>query len=166
MERQRHWPKLATILVGTLIFAEFLVAPIPLDDRFANVPEYYYQLSETEEQTAVLDVPIDLYGAQGPACEYMIYQTVHQKPIVGGYISRTPKKVLKVFQRPLLKQLRARVYNDSEPYYFSPELLANGLEELQWLDIGYIILHKDILSGKEVQIVRKALVSLLTDPTY
>ena len=92
LERQRHWPKLATILVGALVFAEFLVAPIPLDDRFGNVPEYYYHLSETEERSAVLDIPIDLYGAQGPACEYMIYQTVHHKPIVGGISPERLKK--------------------------------------------------------------------------
>ena len=72
------------LIGGILIFFEFLVIPVPLDERFANIPNYYFQLAamENNENHAVLDVPIDLFGAQGPAGNYMLYQTVHQKGIL------------------------------------------------------------------------------------
>ena len=39
-------------------------------------------LKDNEHHVVLLDIPIDLYDAQGPAGNYMLYQTVHQKPIV------------------------------------------------------------------------------------
>ncbi len=166
LERRWRWFKWITILVGALIFVEFLIVPMRLDIRAAAVPAYYYQLAREDGELAVLDVPIDLYGAQGPAGDYMLYQTVHQKPIVGGYISRTPRKVLRLFERPFLYQLRARIYNDDQPYLFSPEAMAQGLEDLRSLNIQYVILHKNKLSVEESRVVSMALVTLLSDPEY
>jgi len=84
--------KRVTTLLGLANFLEFLIIPVRLDARFENIPDYYFNLGATENgpEMTVLDVPIDLYGAQGPAGNYLLYQTVHQKPIVSGYISRTP----------------------------------------------------------------------------
>ena len=44
----------------------------------------HHQLAvlKDNEYHVVLDIPIDLYDAQGPAGNYMLYQTVHQKQIV------------------------------------------------------------------------------------
>jgi hypothetical protein len=70
------------LLVCLIIYGEFLIIPMNLDYRLSNIPDYYHQLAkDPEPQAAVLDVPIDLYGAHGPGANYMVYQTVHQKPI-------------------------------------------------------------------------------------
>ncbi|MBN1887784.1 MAG: hypothetical protein JW850_07325 [Thermoflexales bacterium] len=160
--RRAYW---GTLLASALIFLEFLIIPLPLDKRVASAPAYYHQLAQ-ESQGAVLDVPIDLYGAQGPAADYLLYQTIHQKPIVGGYISRTPRHVLELFEHPFLNQLRARIYNDTEPYAFPPDLIQLGLGELRSINVQYIILHKQMLSASDSHIVRTALTTLLHDPDY
>lgn len=167
LEKQREkWTKWMTVLVGVLVFAEFLIAPVHLDNHVAEIPDYYYQLANENQDGAVLDVPIDLYGAQGPAGKYMLYQTVHQKPIAGGYISRTPSKVLRLFESPLLYQLRARIYADDEPFVFSPDIMTCGLEDLHSLRVQYVILHKDELSVDDSQVINRALLALLSAPEY
>jgi hypothetical protein len=166
LERRWEWFKWVTILIGGLIFAEFLIIPLRLDSRAVSIPAYYDLLAEKNQKLAILDIPIDLYGAQGPAPQYMLYQTVHQKPIVGGYISRTPTRLLQMLERPFLYQLRARVYNDAEPYEFSPGVVAQGLEDLHSLNVQYIILHKSELSAEDCQTVRLALGALLSEPVH
>lgn len=165
---ERRWRrfKWVTVLIGALIFVEFLIIPMRLDNRAVAIPAYYDQLAREDHELAVLDIPIDLYGAQGPAANYMLYQTVHQKPIVGGYISRTPYELLWLFERPLLSQLRVRIYDDAEPYVFSPDIMARGLQDIHSLDVQYIILHKNELSIENSQIVRTALITLLSNPEY
>lgn len=48
------------------------------------MPIRHHQLTvlKDNEHHVVLDIPIDLFGAQGHAGNYMLYQTVHQKPIL------------------------------------------------------------------------------------
>jgi hypothetical protein len=166
LERRWKWFKWITILIAAFIFAEFLIIPMRLDDRAVSIPAYYSFLAEEDQELAVLDVPIDLYGAQGPAAQYMLYQTVHQKPIVGGYISRTPTRLLHMLERPFLNQLRARMYGDVEPYEFSPDVMAQGLEDLYSLDVQCVVLHKGELSAEDCQVVRMALDALLSEPVY
>ncbi len=164
-ERQHPRLKWGTLLGGVIVFLEFLVVPLPVDTRISQIPAYYYQLA-TAERGAVLDVPMDLYGAQGPAGEYMLYQTVHQHPIVGGYISRTPSKALWPLDLPFLSQLRARIYDDHAPYEFSTDVLAHGMADLRAVQVRYVILHPDKLSAEAARTVRAALVSLLSEPLY
>ena len=154
-------------IIGVVVFMEFLVIPMNLDMRFTEIPAYYLQSrGPNEVQTAVLDIPIDLIGAQGPAGDYMLYQTVHQRPIVSGYISRTPRYVLELFQRPFMNELRARIYNDKAPYHFDQQVLSRAKQELSELNIGTVILHRDKLSSKDFVTLYTALVDVLAEPDY
>jgi hypothetical protein len=167
VESRRPRFRFITPLLGLLVFVEFLTIPVRLDTRFSYIPAYYYQLRTQEEATAaILDVPIDLYGAQGPAANYMLYQTVHHKPIVGGYISRTPSTALWPFERPFLNELRARVYDDTTPFHFDQGVLQAGADDLSLLDVGYVILHRDEVSIEDYVTLRAALEAVLSAPTH
>lgn len=166
LERHHFWHRGFTLALGGLIFIEFWVAPVRSDVRFSNVPDFYYQLAQKNDDGAILDIPIDLYGAQGPAESYMIYQTVHQHPMVGGYISRTPEKVLSLFDNPFLYELRARIYGDTEPYRFPPEILASGRNEILEIGVAYIILHKNVLSLRDSRAIQAELTALFSVPWY
>jgi len=167
LERKYQWFSWVTLLIGGVIFVEFLVVPMRLDAEPANIPSYYYQLADRDrDDGAILDIPIDLYGAQGPAARYMLYQTVHERPIVSGYISRTPSKVLYPFDYPFLYELRARIYGDTDAYEFSPEMLAEGLEDVRKLDVQLVILHKDVLSQQDWGVIAEALNSIMPTPEF
>jgi len=155
------------LLVCALIYGEYLIIPMKLDYRLSDVPDYYHQLaSDPDPGAAVLDVPIDLYGAQGLAINYMVYQIVHQKPIVGGYISRTPEKALWLFKRPFLRALRARIYGNETPYGFDKKTLAGAMKDLELLGVRYVILHADELQPGDFATLRAVLVSVLAEPDY
>jgi hypothetical protein len=114
-----------------------------------------------------MEVPYDLVGAQGPAADYMIYQTLHGKPIASGYISRTPAKNANMFQSyPFINQLRARIYNDKEPVSFSDNLIARGLKELKTMNVEYVILHKSFIPAPIASVYQAILTQVITEPVY
>lgn len=165
---ETRYPKAKWLLplIGILIFGEFLIIPVRLDDRFSTMSPYYWTLRTAEDSAIVLDVPVDLVGAQGLGGDYMLYQTVHQKRIVSGYISRTPRYVLRLWDYPFLKTLRARIYNGHAPYDFDVQTLSQARKELSELDIKYVILHKNALSTEDFDTVRPALITVLNQPEY
>jgi intracellular septation protein A len=152
--------------LGLLVFCEFLIIPLRSDGSLTNLSPYYPVLAKQETESPILDVPVDLYGAQGPAGTYMLYQTLHQQPIVGGYISRTPTNALSVFEYPFIYQLRARLYSDHEPYTFSPELIAVAESNLEALGVRYIILHKDVLPEQETVLLYDVICKVLAHPIH
>jgi len=160
---------LALLILCPLIYIELIAIPVKMDDRLVNVPEYYYTISKqsTTQPGAILDVPYDLLGAVGPACNYMVYQTIHQRPIVSGYISRAPKSAVNMLDGyPFIHQLRARIYGDTEPVHFSDKLIGKGLNELRALKIAFVILHKSELSSDDAELMKNALTQAVNPPLY
>lgn len=168
LERKDRRFRWLTLAAGLLIFVEFLIVPVRMDARFAQIPPFYADLAAMDDDAAlaVLDVPVDLVGAQGPAGEYMLYQTVHQRPIVSGYISRTPAYISALFDNPFIHALRARIYGDDAPYHFDAALLAQAPAELAQLRIGYVVLHRWALAAEGALTVQQALTSILAAPLY
>ena len=164
---EQRWPRLrwAAGLLALLAFVEFNRSPVGLDERLAEIPDYYQRLASEPATGAILDLPADFYGAQGPAGTYMLYQTVHQHPIMGGYISRTPASVLEPLQNPFIYQLRARMYTDTVPYIFDVPALRRGLAELP-AGLEWIILHKDQLAPDDARAARAALAAVLATPEF
>ena len=158
--------KLVVVFFAVMIFGEFLTIPVHLDSRFNNIPSFYYTFSEKGEVEGILDIPIDLFGAQGPGGNYMLYQTVHGFPIVGGYISRTPDQALWPFDYPYLNELRARIYGDTTPYDFDQIKLSNARSDLRVLNIDHVVLHRDELSENDFYFIRENLIRVLQTPYY
>jgi hypothetical protein len=75
------------VLAGGLVFFEFLAVPFP--SLVMSAPAFYEALSEDQADYAVLDVPVSTQG-QGLKGRYMFLQTVHEKAIFGGLVSRKP----------------------------------------------------------------------------
>ncbi len=86
---QRRWTRLAhgsgqLILAAglvTLLLAEQLTIPFPLEST--AVSNFYQQLATSAESGAIIELPISYKRARSD-----LYQTVHGRPIVGGYIAR------------------------------------------------------------------------------
>ena len=163
----RH--QLLVLLFGSLIYLEFVAVPMKLDDRLVTMPSYYSEIGQasTAHSGGILDVPYDLFGARGPACDYMVYQTVHQRPIISGYISRTPQYAARMLDNyPFVRQLRARLYDDDEPLLFTNELITQGKHELYALNIEYIVLHKSQLSNDDSQVLENVITQVVSKPVY
>jgi hypothetical protein len=97
----------------------------------------------------------------------MVYQTVHQRPIVSGYISRAPQSAIHMLDDyPFVRQLRARQYGDDAPVEFSSAAIAQGKQELETLGVETVILHKRLVSYEDSQAMAGALTSAVGPPIH
>ncbi len=122
-----------TIMAGliALIILDNLVAPFPLAGVY--IPPIYQELAQNPEPFAILEAPF--YYRSSPV--YMLYQTVHRKPLVGGYTSRT-------YVYPLLEQiplLRELAYAQPAPDIIRQDTLEIAASVLSFFDIRYVLLH-------------------------
>jgi len=119
----------AWILSG-LMFFEFLYWPFPTLQPI--VPRFYEQIANEPGEFAILDIPM------GRRREYMYYQTFHERPLVGGTLSRTPSETSTyVNNSPFL--LRLREENVMDPTLTD---VSRQLMELAEDDIKYLVIHK------------------------
>lgn len=156
------------VALSALVLIEMQPLPMRMDERVAQVPSIYREFfTDPGRWGAILDVPVDLWGADGPGGDYMLYQTVHGQPIVGGYIARTPRSALWPFEElPFVNALRVRIYRDQAPFAFSEDTLASARDDLARLHVRYVIVHRRFLSTENLTIVNDALLRALGEPVY
>jgi hypothetical protein len=77
-------PGVATALTAAILL-ENAVTPLPLTD--VQVPAYFERLAPETGRGGILEVPIPDDPSVFP--RRMLWQTVHQQPVFGGYLSRS-----------------------------------------------------------------------------
>jgi hypothetical protein len=138
------WP----LFLGALILADYW--SVPTATVSADVPEFYYNLAEEPGDFAVMGLP----GTRGHTEYYMFYQTVHERPILGGHVSRLPPEALAFASSvPLI----AGVYEEA-PWRVCPPDLSRQLSMLADAGFRYIITHKGIASQRKLDPWRSCLV--------
>ena len=98
----------ALAALAIVLVAESAPSPIPVVKL--SVPQLYYTLRDRPEAGAVVELPLgirDGFGSRGNLHEMQFYyQTVHGRPLVGGYLSRLPRSVVTTYANdPLLNFL-------------------------------------------------------------
>jgi hypothetical protein len=121
----------AAIIIAVLILFEFLSAPFPMVPPGWNIP-IYTQIAGEPGRFALLELPLRPFG------DYMAYQTIHGKPIIGGYLSRQPPYPLEeqnatirylLDTTPAADPLRDEVKD------------GKGVKSLQELGVKYVIIR-------------------------
>ena len=116
-------------ILAVLIGLEYLA--VPYVTTKIEVPSFYRQMATDPENYGVIDIP------SRPVTLYMA--TIHQKSLVGGYVSRPSLKALSFLdQTPIISTLmRGKPAPSSKP--------ARTLETSVFADfnIRYIITHND-----------------------
>jgi hypothetical protein len=120
-------------VAGLIILGEYLVVPLPT--IFAPPhSDFYDQMAADGEDYAIVDLP--LTRADGEIHRY--YQTIHHKPIVGGWDHRTPASAFDfIAANPLLAQWFG------EDQSGIPLPVDTALAKLAEANVRYIIIHKD-----------------------
>jgi hypothetical protein len=99
------WRGAAPILVAALLM-DFLAAPVRVAP--AMCPPIYEMLRDRPERGAVAELPVgfgDGLGAVTPVENRMMLacQTIHERPLVGGFVARLPPRILESYRSdPLL----------------------------------------------------------------
>ncbi|MFM7583806.1 MAG: hypothetical protein ACKO9F_13970, partial [Caldilinea sp.] len=137
----------AALLLALLIF-EYWVAPYPLSPP--DTPAYYSELAADPDPRALLNLPMN-YDRPG----YLLYQTVHGKPLTTAYISREDPRTL-VERLPLLQHFRhlgPDILAD-DPVEVAPSLLAD-------LGVGTVVLDRYKMPGGVERSYTEALASAI-----
>jgi len=142
--------KTATILITILIIIEFLPLPTSLTANNVFLSKFYRDLQNDQRNFSILNIPTDFTGATGGGDIYVYTQTIHQKPIIGGHVSREPEYALKTLHESAFLQAVALQMDKGDPQSpFNNDGVTDMPETLRRLKVGYIIVHKSLLTENE-----------------
>ncbi|HST05296.1 MAG TPA: hypothetical protein VLQ48_11235 [Chloroflexia bacterium] len=145
--------RLSFIVIPVLILFEFL-AVYPMVPPGWNVP-IYQKIAAQPGNFALLELPIRPFG------DYMAYQTIHGKPIIGGYLSRQPPY-------PLLDQNNAIHYllDATAPDDPIAASIEGGVGERSLRDLGvkYVIIRWWAFTAEQKTAMQIKLTNLLARP--
>lgn len=131
------------VIFAAIILFEFLAIPFPMSNT--TIPIFYKQIANDTNDYAILEIT-----GIGVA-DLMYYQTLHNKKLVNGYVSRTPESATKFMtSTPMISQLVSQ--SDSlipEGDILEQNLTDVGSSILSYYNIRYVVLHTDRISDKQ-----------------
>jgi hypothetical protein len=153
----RSWLPVATIVSSLLI--ELFPAPRPLHE--VKIPSFYSRIAADPRPVRVLTLPFGLrdgtnsYGDFSASTQF--FQTVHEKKLLGGYLSRLPRAGLDPYRR----LYRFSVLMDlSAGRPVSADRLERAIERAHVshprLDIGYVVVQSGRVSPQLMAFARAA----------
>jgi len=135
----------STVAMSVLILFEYCTVPVPTAQEPAS--PFYRQLQEESGDFAVADFPIDL----GRDKHYLYTQTLHERPMVGGHISRPPVDAHAFIDEvPLLTAGREGPPDEGEL-----DDVSRQLAPLAAADVRYVMIHKDRAKRSSVKAWRR-----------
>jgi hypothetical protein len=145
---------LFALVIPLLALFEYLPFPLPTVPAGWNVP-IYRQIASEPGNFALLELPIRSFG------DYMAYQTIHGKPIIGGYLSRQPPY-------PLLETNAAVKYMLDTTAPTDPVRISvqdgKGVQSLRDLGVKYVIIRWWAFTEEQRTAMQEKLNVLLARP--
>jgi len=93
----------AALLGAVAALLLFELAPVPVSLHAASVPPLFQEIAADPCPVSVLDIPFGLRDGTRSVGDFsalaQFHQTVHGKPLVGGYLSRIPERVVDSYRR-------------------------------------------------------------------
>jgi hypothetical protein len=152
-------PGLFAAIVTAVLLFELLPAPRVLHS--ARAPSVFHLIAEDPRDVRVLNLPFGLrdgmssYGDINAAAPY--YQTVHQKPILGAYLSRLPLEDVRAYRAlpvtsALLALSEGRTLSDGDRVAAS----RNAREMASELRVGYVVADTSRTTAELIDFAREA----------
>jgi hypothetical protein len=167
IRKHKVLPIVLIAVLASLVIVEYNMSPYP--SRYDSyVPQIYYQLNDLDEEFSVLTLPAhdSLVG------RYMYWSTASEKPLVDGYLSRVDLETKqKLHDIPIVK-FTDYLFEDSSS---SSELFLSltnesntqdSFQELEKLNVQFIIVHKIFLDKTAVTKLTNYLISTVGAPFY
>jgi hypothetical protein len=89
---RRHPPRRRALVIGIGVALAFELTPAPRTLYSAEVPAVYHRIAADPRPVRVLELPFGIRDGLSSLGDFtaasQFYQTVHGKPLVGGYLSR------------------------------------------------------------------------------
>jgi hypothetical protein len=146
---------LVPVAASLLVAFEFLPAPYPTSPP--DTPAWYQTLAETPGQEAVLNLP-----ANWERPGYLLYQTVHNKPMATGYVTRDDPQTL-IERAPVLSHFR---WLGPDIHTQDFDLTRQGLQVLyDLLGVRWVVLDRYKMPGGAEREVTEAYTTAIFDQT-
>ncbi|HXW04115.1 MAG TPA: hypothetical protein VD833_02705 [Vicinamibacterales bacterium] len=157
--------------VGALLLLELLPAPRLLHS--AEVPLAYRAIAADPRPLRVMTLPFGLrdgLSSRGDfSAAYQFFQTSHEKPLVGGYLSRLPREgVDRYGSNPVMRVLmRLSERGEVDPQTMDAAL-AESAAVVELLSIGWIVVdtHRATPELRDFAVHAFGLTPVLTDGGY
>ncbi len=146
----QRWPQRRRAIVVTaaaLLLIELLPAPRPVYS--AAVPEIYNRIAAVpDDSVRVLELPFGVRDGTRSVGNFtarsQYFQTVHRKPLIGGYLSRVSRRrIADVRRDPMTDALiwlsEGRDLDDSR----RPSLVADGTSFVTRAKIGFVVIDRE-----------------------
>ena len=159
--RESRHALLIVVGVSLVLTGDYLPAPFPLTalDR----PGIYETLRNRRERGAVCELPLgirDGFGEHGSFDDRVLfYQTIHRRPLVGGFVARLPAAVTAAYEGdPLLAGL-LRLSEREGPVDAARQLPDRLLaaDRLREIGIAFVVLNRSAVSPSLAEYVENVL---------
>lgn len=140
--------KMLVILAAAIVVFEYFSFNLPYS--LIDVPQIYINLSKSQTDKTVLEIPSGVaeskgafgydWSIQGLLTKQMYWQTIYQKPRIGGYISRLDTTYYEYFKNePVISDLfeMSSLNGQWNNKTFSKQQITDFVEKF---NLGYIIL--------------------------
>ncbi len=144
-ERWPHRKRAILSAVTLVLLFELLPAPRPLYS--ASIPQFYGRIAATPGNARVLELPFGVRDGTSSVGNFtarsQFFQTVHGKPLIGGYLSRVSRR--RVAEIRSLATLDALI-TLSEGRRIDPQreaaLIAGGPDFVKKTPIGFVVIDR------------------------
>ncbi|MDA8175343.1 MAG: hypothetical protein M0018_12310 [Nitrospiraceae bacterium] len=159
-------------IVLPLILLEYIAIPYGIFE--CKIPPIYKKIAQDKNARTVLEIPAFIhwgFGYEGYPADYLLYyQSLHEKKLFDGYLSRVPAKTFwSYFNLPVYRSLfvmhslyanknsmrLAQAYDKKEAPYF-----------LNLFGVDYVIVHRLPPGELDKNSVKKYLASVLPQERY
>jgi hypothetical protein len=97
---QGRWRHATVAIAAVIVLLDFLAAPFPL--TALECPAIYQILRDRPEPGSLAELPLGLGDGFGPVTpvdmRFLLCQTIHERPLVGGVTSRLPPNVVAYYK--------------------------------------------------------------------
>ena len=141
-----QWPRRRALMlscVATLLLFELCPAPRPLYS--ASVPAFYAQIGADPADVRLLELPVGVRDGTSSVGNFtarsQFFQTVHGKPLIGGYLSRVSRRrIAEVRQEPMLDALITLSDGGTLDPARQRALIDRGPEFMRRARVGYVVI--------------------------
>jgi hypothetical protein len=150
------------VLVTTAVLLLFELLPAPVTLHSAAAPRFYRQVAAAPENVRVLELPTGVRDGTSSVGNFsarsQYFQTVHGKPLIGGYLSRVADERVSELRR--IDMIDALIVL-SEGGALVPQredaLIANGATFVRDANLGFVIVDRLRASPELIEFAKRAL---------
>ena len=150
------------VLLGVGALLLFELAPMPRTLYAATIPRIYQIVASDPRAIRVLEIPFGIRDGLSSygnfSAESQFYQTVHEKPLIGGYLSRVPQnEVDRYRRRPVLDALITLSEGRPLTERQSLRVRHRGPGFVERARIGYVVIDMNRTSPQDAAFIEDAL---------